>query len=613
MRYTLLLLSFFMFGINSWSQEICDNGIDDDGDGLIDLNDVDDCDCATQIPSLIPNGSFEDMNCCPSSYSELYCAESWIQASSATSDYMNSCGFLMPAMVAANLVPMPDGEGSVGAIIAFDDLVGENYVEYVGACTNAPMLAGQSYTMTFYIASAPISPMGDECGGGVIFYEDIDITLYGNPDCSSIPWFGNDCPTSSGPNWEILGSVNYTPLDSWAQVQISFTPSQDINTISLGAPCTLPASYIYSGGCYPYFYYDGLTLRNSTPVVVVHDQSDCNYGVLQASTDTTGGTWQWYSDGVALVGQTDSILDLDALDLEDGTYTVVYTVGTECEGSSANVPYIGPNSTSIDEVSCESFYWEIAGDTLTESGIYSEILQNVYGCDSTIFLDLAIAQNYDGAIDTTICSGEQVVIFGVGYDQPGFYFDTFSAASGCDSTISLTLFVVDKPAMPILSAIYPECATDDIILTAEAEVGYNVLWTGPSGYQGVGYQETVEVSQEYSGIFSAVVSNQGCLSDSAYLTINSEYLIFNDFDVPNVITSNQDGVNEYIDIRDYYQGCAFKFTVVDRWGITVFEQTENSAPFSGRDKSGRKLKEGTYFYTLEYDEDTKHGFIQVVK
>ncbi|MXN92495.1 hypothetical protein GR160_14795 [Flavobacterium sp. Sd200] len=51
----LLLLSTACF-----AQEICDNGIDDDGDGLIDLNDSD-CRCGNQtpVPSIIPNASLK--------------------------------------------------------------------------------------------------------------------------------------------------------------------------------------------------------------------------------------------------------------------------------------------------------------------------------------------------------------------------------------------------------------------------------------------------------------------------------------------------------------------------------------------------------------------------
>ncbi|MEN8794912.1 MAG: hypothetical protein ABF294_10740 [Flavobacteriales bacterium] len=40
-----LILILILFSGFSFSQEICDNGIDDDGDGLIGLNDTLDCRC----------------------------------------------------------------------------------------------------------------------------------------------------------------------------------------------------------------------------------------------------------------------------------------------------------------------------------------------------------------------------------------------------------------------------------------------------------------------------------------------------------------------------------------------------------------------------------------
>ena len=133
-----------------FSQEICDNGIDDDGDGLIDLNDITDCDCGgvgdTVVSSLIPNSSFENMDCCPQTWSELYCATDWVQASGATSDFFNTCGYIPGNMSTTGLIPLPDGEGAVGGIIA------GGWQEYVGSCLLAPMLAGQGYTLEFYLS-----------------------------------------------------------------------------------------------------------------------------------------------------------------------------------------------------------------------------------------------------------------------------------------------------------------------------------------------------------------------------------------------------------------------------------------------------------------------------
>jgi hypothetical protein len=63
--YTLLLLFSFYF---LYSAEICNNGIDDDGNGLIDLNDIISCPCSDTtivVNSLIPNPSFEDTSMLP--------------------------------------------------------------------------------------------------------------------------------------------------------------------------------------------------------------------------------------------------------------------------------------------------------------------------------------------------------------------------------------------------------------------------------------------------------------------------------------------------------------------------------------------------------------------
>src|ERR1700759_2386245 len=66
-KHTQLLL-LYLFLINSYrgiAQEICNNGKDDDGDGLIDLYDPD-CQCHfTVTDNLLLNGSFESYDHCP--------------------------------------------------------------------------------------------------------------------------------------------------------------------------------------------------------------------------------------------------------------------------------------------------------------------------------------------------------------------------------------------------------------------------------------------------------------------------------------------------------------------------------------------------------------------
>ncbi len=109
----VLFLLAYIFGSLLHAQEICNNAIDDDFDGLIDLNDTTDCVCTGvlsgggQVESLLPNPSFEDFDCIPTTYSQLDCASVWSQATGATSDYfMNVAGGLWPTGVILSPSPM---------------------------------------------------------------------------------------------------------------------------------------------------------------------------------------------------------------------------------------------------------------------------------------------------------------------------------------------------------------------------------------------------------------------------------------------------------------------------------------------------------------------------
>ena len=84
-NYTVFFLLIFSFNL-SFSQEICDNGIDDDGNGLVDINDPA-CDC-----NIIPNPSFENYYSCPTVPKQVDFLYNWISASN-TPDYYNSCGY----------------------------------------------------------------------------------------------------------------------------------------------------------------------------------------------------------------------------------------------------------------------------------------------------------------------------------------------------------------------------------------------------------------------------------------------------------------------------------------------------------------------------------------
>lgn len=97
-RLALMLAACMCLSGLSYGQEICDNGRDDDGDGLVDLRDSLDCRCPSSrsafVPSLVPNPSLEARTGCPSGPTEMHLARSWVQATAGTADYLNTCDFV---------------------------------------------------------------------------------------------------------------------------------------------------------------------------------------------------------------------------------------------------------------------------------------------------------------------------------------------------------------------------------------------------------------------------------------------------------------------------------------------------------------------------------------
>lgn len=320
----LLLVIILIFPIILLGQEICNNGIDDDGDGLIDLFD-DECECegfsSTQsVPSLIPNYSFESNSCCPSGYSQLNCADTWQQASGNTSDYFNTCGFNDP--LNANPYPLPGGGNGYGGFI--DGYSNATYKEYIGACLTSPMVAGNQYSLSLYVAQAA----GDN---------SFNFSIYGSNDCSNLP-FGGICPTAG---WDVLANipVTFTAVGQWQLVTFTFIPTQDINAIVFGGDCN--PHPLSGSGPYNYYYIDEMVLAETSlfsSIEVTPNGGWCTNDLsLTASTDTSGGTWQWYKDSIAIVGETNPILNISSNNYGIGEYTIKLTIGNKCETTTYNV------------------------------------------------------------------------------------------------------------------------------------------------------------------------------------------------------------------------------------------------------------------------------------
>ncbi len=406
--------------------EDCANGIDDDGDGLIDLNDPD-CICKVAEPiSLIPNPSFEENNCCPRGWSQLYCADTWIQASEATTDYLHTCGWMgwngMPPPV-----PFPDGKACIGYRDGrFGNSKNANWKEYTGACLLAPLKALVKYRFEFYV--------------GFTNYDNsppTNVTFFGTTNCDYLPFGIGDqyfgCPTNDT-NWIELGNVPAAGTNNWLKKTITITPPQDIYAIAIGPSCyQLPRDSIDT-----YYFFDNLILADERDfdykITTINHPCNDNFQLVVPKEDNL--TYQWYREGIAIAEATNYAYQPKQ---EEGIYQVMIQDGASCWLTTAYAYRVPVETAILSPIICPDEAFSFHGKIWTQEGIYTETIRSVNNCDSVVTIYLSLADNEVSQVDAKIFEGESYKVGQFNFYNEGKYEAILKTQYGCDSLVQLNL------------------------------------------------------------------------------------------------------------------------------------------------------------------------------
>lgn len=85
-------------------------------------------------------------------------------------------------------------------------------------------------------------------------------------------------------------------------------------------------------------------------------------------------------------------------------------------------------------------------------------------------------------------------------------------------------------------------------------------------------------------------------------------------EIPNVITPNFDGKNDFIDFTKYIKCGNFEFQIFDRWGLEIISSLKTKqGVWDGRTFSGQEVTNGTYFYTIKTTNKSYKGTINVFR
>jgi hypothetical protein len=220
--------------------------------------------------SLIPNPSFENHTGCPTSFSQLYLAETWVQATEGTSDYWieaPTCDDQYWRNGIGGIGAMPRnatyGDAFVGSIKIREDYY--EYYEYIGACLNGTIVAGVEYTFELDVTAA----LGNDMYGG----DTNGVTeLLCIPTCNLFPIPGYDY---KGDEFEVIATAQ--PVGGligggeWKTITFNFVPSSNCSAIMFGPGLNQTIQSNQTGS---YVLYDFLNLQEGA-AGVCNNNSEC--------------------------------------------------------------------------------------------------------------------------------------------------------------------------------------------------------------------------------------------------------------------------------------------------------------------------------------------------
>jgi len=182
--------------------------------------------------------------------------------------------------------------------------------------------------------------------------------------------------------------------------------------------------------------------------------------------------------------------------------------------------------------------------------------------------------------------------------------------NGCSDTATSSV-IVD---VPLLSA----CCDDSIQLgdTAhlEATGAAAYVWSPATGLSCSNCSSPIASPTVTTTYTVTSTDASGCSAERIITIIVKNECA--DFNVPNVLTPNNDGINDDF-VVNVLHSSSYSITIYDRWGKQVFSSSNPADYWNGRINGTDNLApDGTYYYSIKttcgINEYNKKGFVEVM-
>ena len=370
---------------------------------------------------------------------------------------------------------------------------------------------------------------------------------------------------------------------------------------------------------------------NPLPVVTLTGTTTFCAGSSTLLSGSSGGSSQWYLNGVAIAGATSSTYTATTA----GIYNMIKTNLSGCSDSAAvgktitvnplpvvmltgTTTFCAGSSTLLTGTSGGTSQWykngvAISGATTptytaTTAGVYNMIKTNLSGCFDSAAVGKTITLNPLPIVTLTgsssICPGSSTLLTGSSGGTSQWYLNGVAIGGATSSTYTATSAGVYNMIKTNLSTCFDSAAvgitvTINIVDVTTTISGGTILANAvASTYQWINNCGTTNsivagaISQSYTpganGDFAVIVTTGGCTDTSACITITTTGI--NDPHLNNLMKIVPNPNNGTFVIESSFKG---DYSIVNSLGQTVLVMSLNSE--NNYSANIDKLSNGIYF------------------
>jgi len=527
-----------------------------------------------QAQNLVPNSSFELCNsqCTLNENNNVFDGQNWKRSNANTSDIYStllpvSCQMRMPAIAPLNIGYLGEQLPRTGNVLGGfinegrlwtprDTLYGypHPYREYFSTALSSPLEIGKTYCASMYVS---LPGNNDHCSNniGMYFSDTVVATsnykaIYANPQLIE--------------KKVIKDTVNWVLISGCFVADKAFDYLTIGNFLPMNSTLFQNRSGMYTSMNYfiSYYYLEDISVEEFTPhaLVTMKDTAICAGGSIRLVA--SGPDHIWWS---TVNEPNDTLAEGNELTVSPDVSTTYIVHGFDCKCS------VESKTIQVDIYPLSNF--SLGADTA--------VCEHAYA-------DLYLPSGFTNPIWSDGTTRNNLPVF-----ETGIYWLKANDVYGCE--YSDTLVITNIIPLPKVDLGPDFVFCEPVLLRADAKYK-KYIWQNQTTASSI---YTVNNAGEYT---LAITNECGYASDT--LSVYAPQNIF----IPNLITPNEDGMNDYFQIQGLPINQYGLLKVYNNWGQLVYENNNYNNSWNASE-----LSSGVYYYFYSFDCFESKSWVQVVK